>query len=362
MSAPPTVVASGSPTTLGEAHGAALRSEIHQHLGRWKQMLTAIRGEDADVLIHRFVNTGRFRGAIEQHTPWLIDEVAAIGSAADLAADDTWFLQLMDESWQQQSLFRREHCTAFGVVEGSRSWSGQTMDLEPFRHGAQAVLDLHPDDQFHQQIVTMAGSIGLLGMSAGGFAVSVNALAQVPTRDDGLPVLFMIRGALAQDDAAAAEAFIRETPHATGQAYMIAGTRSVVSLECSALGVVESMSGERKRWHTNHPLVGYVPEPDDQESELRGEAARQALVPISFARSRAQDLLCRPPIRRALVGDGADGDDLFTFAASVFELRDGTDPVMLLNLPDDPAAWHEFTMPRVRLIDRRQKPATITPP
>jgi hypothetical protein len=184
----------------------------------------------------------------------------------------------------------------------------------------------------------------------------------VPTRDDGLPVLCMIRGALAQTDAAAAEAFLREAPHATGQAFMVAGTRSIVSLECSAVGVVESMTGERKRWHTNHPLVGYVPEPEDDESERRSETARQALLAGGFARSRAQNLLSRSPIHRPLADDGRTDDDLFTFAAGVFELRDGTDPLMLVRLPDDPIEWHEFTMPRVRLIDRRQKPATITPP
>ena len=361
MAAPPLVVASGAGTALGETHGRILHAQIHQHLGRWKHVLTATLGDDADRLIHRFIAAGRFRLAIEQHTPWLVDEVDGIARGADISTDDAWFLQLMDESWQQQSLFRREHCTAFGVLDGFRSWSGQTMDLEPFRHGAQAILDLHPAEQYRQQMVTMAGAIGLFGVSAGGFAVSVNALAQVPTRDDGLPVLFMIRGALAQTDAAAAEAFLRETPHATGQAFIVAGTRSIVSLECSAVGVVESMTGERKRWHTNHPLVGYVLEPDDDESERRSEAARHALQQGSFARSRAQSLLSRPPIHRPLGGGGHD-DDLFTFAAGVFELRDGTDPLMLVQFPDDPTEWREFTMPRVRVIDRHQKPATITPP
>lgn len=354
----PSVVATGAAAQIGEAHGAALRAQIHAHLRRWKQALTERHGEPADDLIRRFVDTGRFRSAVDRHTPWLADEVDGIGRGADIAATDAWFLQLMDESWQQQRLFRREHCTAFGAVEGARSWSGQTMDLEPFRDGAQAVLDVRPTGQFRQQVVTMAGAIGLLGVSSAGFAISVNALAQVPTRDDGLPVLFMLRGALAQPDAESAEAFIRATPHATGQAYTVAGTRSLVTLECSAVGVVESMVGERRRWHTNHPLVGYVPEHDDAESERRGEAARNALSTPEFDRAAAVTLLSRPPIRRHR--DAAD--ELFTFASAVFELRDGTDPVMLLNTPDDPpTTWQEFTMPRVRVIDRVQNPATNTP-
>ena len=373
MAAPPVVIAAGSATDIGTAHGEGLRAQIHDHLTRWKQALERAHGVDADRLIAGFVAAGGFRAAVERYTPWLIDEIDGIATGADLSNAEAWFLQLMDESWQQQSLFRREHCTAFGVVDGMRSWSGQTMDLEPFRHGAQAVLDIHPDGQRRQQIVTMAGSIGLLGVSSAGFSVCVNALEQVPTRPDGLPVLCMIRGALAQENAADAEAFIRNTPHATGQSYTITGTRTVVTLECSAVGVVESMTGERKRWHTNHPLVGYVPEESDHESERRGEAARAALLADGFTRSRAQSLLCHAPIHRPLPESDAP-TSLFTFASALFELRDGTDPVMRLRVPGDAGetgdtdtddrerGWREYTMPRVRVIDRRQNPATTTPP
>jgi isopenicillin-N N-acyltransferase like protein len=360
MSTLPVVVATGTGHQLGVAHGQRLASHIHGHLQRWKAMLTASQGEDADRLISRFVTAGQFRPAIERHTPWLVDEVDAIAAGADIAVDDAWFLQLMDESWQQASLFRPDHCTAFAVVDGSRSWSGQTMDLEAFRHGAQALLDLHPAGQFRQQIVTMSGSVGLFGVSSAGFSVCVNALSQVPTRPDGLPVLCMIRGALAQPDADEAERFIRHTPHATGQAYTITGTRSVVALECSAVGVVESMPGERRRWHTNHPLVGYVPEPTDAESERRGECVRSGLRPDEFSLTAAEQLLSESPIHRPLPDQPADSASVCTFAAAVFELRDGVDPLTSVCLPGENTQWTSYTLPRVRVIDR-QNPATSTP-
>ena len=134
MAAPPVVIAAGSATDIGTAHGEGLRAQIHDHLTRWKQALERAHGVDADRLIAGFVAAGGFRAAVERYTPWLIDEIDGIATGADLSNAETWFLQLMDESWQQQSLFRREHCTAFGVVDGMRSWGVRFFDAKGQTH------------------------------------------------------------------------------------------------------------------------------------------------------------------------------------------------------------------------------------
>jgi hypothetical protein len=330
------VDAVGDGRTIGLAHGAALRERIEHHLEQWKRAIATHRDDDPDRLISRFVTAGRFADAAARLAPALVDEIEGIAAGAAIDPTDAWFLQLMDESWQQSGLFGLEHCTSYGAVEGFRSWLGQTMDLEGFRDGTQAVLRLDPHGGHRQLVVTMAGCVGLLGVSAAGFAICVNALAQVPTSPIGLPVALVMRTALAQPSLDAAEAFVRQVPHATGQHYLLGDERRVVSLECSAVAVVTSLPGARHVWHANHPMVGYTPTIDDADSDRRSEAARAILSLVGFGRTRAMQVLEQPPIRRPYV----DAAATYTFAGAIIEQRVGTPPTLLVtNGPPERDAW-----------------------
>jgi hypothetical protein len=337
----PVVDAAGTPRTIGEAYGRALRPLVERHLDRWMGAIAARHG-DAEQAIARFVGGGRFEDAAARWAPDLVEEIDGLAAGAAIERNAAWLLQLMDESWQQAGLFGGEHCTTFGAVEGFRSWLGQTMDLEGFRDGTQAVLRLAPTGRPAQLIVTMAGCIGLLGISAAGFAICVNALAQVPTSPSGLPVALALRTALAQGSLDEAEELLREVPHATGQHYLLGNERRMISLECSAVAVVTSLPGARKVWHANHPMVGYVPTDDDADSDERAEAARRILSRVSFGRSRAMELLEHPPICRPWIDDG----EQFTFAATIVEQRPSVRPALLVtNGPPTRGAWRKVPWP-----------------
>ncbi len=324
-------------------HGAALAGEIHDHLGRWMATLSArFGGADPRPLVHRFLAETEFGAAIEAHTPALAEEIAGIAAGADLHSDDVLLLQLLDESWRH--LGRAEHCTSFAVVDAGWSRSGQTMDLESFRDGAQSVLHLVGSAGPEQMVLTMAGCVGLLGVARTGWALFVNALSQLPARADGLPVACAIRGALAHETLADGVDFLRRIPHATGQHYLAVSDAVAVSLECSAAGValVDPPGGRAGRWwHTNHPLVGAVVLGDDDASSVERFAAvarvleRDVLDDEALEGMLADAPVCRP--RRA-------GATFFSFATVLVELVPGVDP--LVRVAPGPAATSSYvTLP-----------------
>jgi hypothetical protein len=323
----------GTPEEIGFGHGRALADEIAAHLDRWRAHLSASGVDDPIAFADDLVGNSGFVDTAAELLPDLADEVAALADGAGIRPSDAWLLQLMDETW---AILRPPvaglGCTTFGVVTGARTWSGQTMDLERFRLGAQAVLRILPAAAPEQIVVTMAGCLGLLGVSHAGFAVLVNALPQVPAGPDGVPVTLLLRAALAAASADAAAEVVRGARHATGQHYLIAGSERVVSLECSPAGIAQVMPGSFRQWHTNHPLVGYLPEPADAESEARWQAVQPVMRLPGWGRRRTREVLELPLVCR-LAGD------VVTFAACTVEQSSGGIEVWVTDGAPHPDAW-----------------------
>jgi hypothetical protein len=94
------------------------------------------------------------------------------------------------------------------------------------------------------------------------------------------------------------------------------------------VGVAPVLPGTPRLWHTNHPLVGYVPDAGDAESDARWEAARIAMATPSWGRSRSRALLETPPVCRA-----------DTFAAIVIEQSARSTEVWVTDGPPTPDTW-----------------------
>jgi hypothetical protein len=318
-----TVDLAGDWHEIGEQHGRVLAAEIGEHLRRWHGALAGRGVADVGRWVADLSERTGYVDAVRASAPELADEVEGIAVGAGIGPADAWLLQMLDESWAH--LDRREGlgagidgglgCTSFGVVNGARSWSGQTMDLEGFRRGLAVMLRIRPTDRPTQLVLSMPGCVGLTGASQAGFGVLVNALAQVPASGDGVPVSVVTRSALAAGGYLEAIEAVRSGPHATGQHYLVMSSERIASFECSPVGVVPVTPEATRCWHTNHPLVGYVPEPDDAESERRWEAARPVLGLPGWGLRRSQELLTGEPIWRRLVDESAS----CTFAALVIE-------------------------------------------
>jgi len=252
------------PRARGRAHGEALRDSIRGHLEIWQANLDGGRGTDPQPYLEQFAQETGFLPAIRRWTPELIEEVEGIAEGAAQPLPLIWALQLLDEEWAYSNrraiLARsRDKCSAFGIAGDGvarPTLAGQNMDLGSYTGGFQALLHLAGNGEGPPALVfTLAGLIGLMGVNAAGLAVHVNTLSDLPSAARGLPVAFVMRGALVRPDAHQAAEFIRSTHHASGQHYLLADSRTVISLESSSAGSV-LFAGQARGLvlHTNHAL------------------------------------------------------------------------------------------------------------
>jgi isopenicillin-N N-acyltransferase-like protein len=192
-----------------------------------------------------------------------------VGIAATSGTDECHVLglNLMDEEWWLREVMRGDrrldHCTSMAhwATDGEPTLLAQNMDLPAWLDGHQVLLDVSPigEDEGSRAapcalVPSHAGMIGLNALNEYGVGVTVNALPQLPTSADGLPVAFVIRLLATQSDLASVLAVAQRIPHTTGQNYTIGSPVGAVSLECSAAGATRYDPGGRTIAHSNHPL------------------------------------------------------------------------------------------------------------
>lgn len=288
---------SGSPYERGKQQGEQLRSLIKAQLSSWLDALSKAHhldgsGNGSSSYIDAFLAETSHVPAIIKHTPDLFEEIKGIADGAQVPFNHVLAYNLLDEEWDfgkkwdkrngavgatattgtssssstPASVLLPPGCSVAGFQTTAATFLGQTMDIPAMHDGSQVVVRHHlpsdpssdPSDQPPKQLIcfTTAGMLVLMGCNSSGLAVVVNNLSMLPSSPSGLPVAFIVRGALSHTSLDAAENFIRSTPHATGQHYALASPEGLISLEASANGHVYPLpTGDPpKILHTNHPL------------------------------------------------------------------------------------------------------------
>jgi hypothetical protein len=333
----------GAGRERGRAHGEALRTQIHALLERWDADVARRLGSPPATLVSALVETTGFVAAIGRHTPDLLAEVRGIAEAAGVAFERILALNLMDEEWWFTAPAQpREACSVLAVAPhaGRPAVLAQNMDLPALMDGAQAVLRIGGDDHGAGAVLTAAGMIGLTGVNAAGVGVCVNTLAMLRHSGDGLPVAFVMRGALERTSAAAAARFLARVPHASGQHYGLADGDGVAGYECSAAGAVRSDDGTGRLCHTNHPLRS-----GDLDPGRRAGGEPDSHVRLAALASAAPDVASGEDCERVLADRDAPlsvvpepGRPWITFGSIWAEL--GESPrVRIAPGPPDRTAW-----------------------
>jgi hypothetical protein len=288
----------GGGRARGRAHGEALRERIVGLLERWDGAVAARLGRRPQALVSGLVETTGFVAAIERHTPDLLEEVRGIADGAGVAFDRILALNLMDEEWWFSAPAEpRDACTllAVGPAQGRATLLAQNMDLPEIMDGAQAVVRYDDGSGDGGVVLTAAGMIGLTGVSSAGLGVCVNTLAMLNHSLAGLPVAFVMRGALGSGSVAGAARFLSRVPHASGQHYALADPGGVAGYECSAAGAVRSDEGGGRFCHTNHPLRSA-----DLDPAVPAEGREDSHVRLAAIEAVAADVTSGADCERAL--------------------------------------------------------------
>jgi hypothetical protein len=314
----------GSPEQIGSAHGETLRNEIQGCLELWLEDLRNAHGMPPLDLIKRFVAETSLAETAERLTPDLYEELGAIARAAHVDPEVLWAWNNLDEFWWfiggllQAGTPNDPACSCVAIAAGpsGRPLIAQNMDLMSFMDWDPFVLNAKPADGLEMWALVNPGVLAQCGCNEDGVAVCVNEMIMLRPSGSGLPVTFRVRSILGRRDLGSVRSFMHDTPHASGQNYLVATPEGVLDFECSAGKVVEIGEGDQVVVHTNHPLVNddVVREVVRQNSFDRQSYLASTLEPGSdrFAVQAALSDRSTPVCKI--------GDEGRTYAAMVMEL------------------------------------------
>jgi predicted choloylglycine hydrolase len=246
----------------GLQHGKLLQKEINELVGLWKQDLEEKYQIPADTLINLFLDSTNYIPSIEKWTPELLDEVKGISKGSGIDFNIMFAFQLIDEIWANERLIDvPHHCTSVGInnnkKDGSSNFIAQNIDITPFYHGFEILLDIKNSNTGTRKLVTtFAGYIGANGLNKQ-IGITENSLTDLKSSMDGLPVCFISRGILEKNSFYEAISFMKNIKHASGQNYIIGSKHNIISLECASDLITEYWPDSSKQYtfHANKPLT-----------------------------------------------------------------------------------------------------------
>jgi len=289
------IILKGTGADIGEVHGHQYANVISRLASDNKhslKVLAARRGAteltDA-VLSQRLAELTYF---IQQYTPELWDETAAMAAAAKIGESDlvalNAFLDLHDLTFPtpEASMDAPGCCTCVGLrdEELNRRLLAQNYDVRAIFQSGVLLVDLRPSEAPRALVATIAGMVGCAGMNECGVAVVINNLNPLDSQA-GVPHTYIVRTILACETIDKAKEAILALPRSSGFNYLLGdGTGEIVGIETSATETaqyVPTLNGYVS--HTNHYLdPGLVP------LELAASAnsdtlVRQARAQVSLA-------------------------------------------------------------------------------
>ncbi len=252
----------GTPYENGFQHGKIMKNRISELVGLWKKDLEVKYQISADKFITTFLDSTDYIPAIKKWTPDLLEEIKGISDGSGIDFNTIFAFQLIDEIWTNARLiYIPHHCTSVGInnykKDGSPNYIAQNIDITPFYHGFEILLDIKDKNTDSRKLVTtFAGYIGANGLNKY-IGITENTLSDLKSSNNGLPVCCIARGVLEKTSFEEAVNFIKTIKHASGQNYIVGSKQDIISLECASDLVTQYWPDSTKDYtfHANRPLT-----------------------------------------------------------------------------------------------------------
>ena len=256
----PVLHLNGTPYENGFHHGKILKNRIRKLVGLWKNDIEIRYQIPADEFIKTFIDSTDYIPTIQKWTPNLLEEIKGISAGSGIDFNTIFAFQLIDEVWTNARLINiPHHCTSVGVnnykIDGSSNYIAQNIDITPFYHGFEILLDIKEKGSNSRVLVTtFAGYIGANGLNKH-IGITENTLSDLKSSLNGLPVCCIARGILEKSSFDEAVNFIKSIKHASGQNYIVGSKHDIISLECASDTVTEYWPDSTKNYtfHANRP-------------------------------------------------------------------------------------------------------------
>ena len=156
----------GTPYENGFQHGAIMKNRIINLIKLWKKDIEDNYQIPADEFIKMFLDSSDYIPAIKKWTPDLLEEIKGISAGSGIDFKTIFTFQLTDEIWTNARLINiPHHCTSVGInnykKDGSSNYIAQNIDITPFYHGFEILLDIKDRNTDSRILVTsFVGYIG----------------------------------------------------------------------------------------------------------------------------------------------------------------------------------------------------------
>jgi isopenicillin-N N-acyltransferase-like protein len=279
----PELTVAGSPTTMGEQIGEALREYVRGFdaiaLQRVQKTMDVSR-ERAEEVARRCIDDTR------SYAPHMVEELEGVERASGVPLDRLMLLQIRNQLQPDVGEGRGmapaadSGCTAFALgaeATGSGGVAGQNWDNDPAMDPFTVVLTRRPEDAPAFMSVTQAGLIAYLGVSDAGIGLCMNTLP-APARRYGVPHYFTVRGiyeARSLDEAVRA---VRRAQRAIPANVLLATPQGPADLEITADDVHVLRDDDGAVTHTNHCVHPDLAPINDDFPELIQSGPRKCRV------------------------------------------------------------------------------------
>ena len=223
----------GTHTEIGETYGSTCAELVREHRDLVLQRFAALGVGRRDVL----AATEAYRGYIEEHAPFLDQEIRGVAAGADIDTEEAYLLQLRAEVNQrlQPTSDEPPECTTFAALgESTASGYGllaQNSDLPPFYERLMVMVHIVPDEGPEILMLTPAGQVSYIGINSAGLGVCANFLSCDGWRA-GFPRYLLTRLALQHDSIDNALDAVRGVPRASSRNLLISdGRERAVDIE-----------------------------------------------------------------------------------------------------------------------------------
>ena len=124
-----------------------MKSRIVELVGLWKNDIEKNYQIPADTFIKILLDSTDYIPAIIKWTPDLLEEIKGISAGTGIDFNTYICFQLIDEIWTNARLINiPHHCTSVGInnykKDGSSNYIAQNIDITPFCHGFEILLDI----------------------------------------------------------------------------------------------------------------------------------------------------------------------------------------------------------------------------
>ncbi len=223
----PFVHVKGSWGEMGYQVGQVMAPLVRQHVGAWLQHVIDTTGCTREAAV---ASAAPFADSIQEHAPFLWEELEGLARGAELPIADVLMLQARAEVMRaQKEKLSPEHtleCTTFAV--GNRRTAngavlfGQNVDLTPFVEAYGIVVRQYPRDAPATLMYTTAGLLGHNGLNEAGVGVCANFIDDPKGWQNGFPRYLLSRLALREDRTETALKAVLQPPRAASRNVLIA--------------------------------------------------------------------------------------------------------------------------------------------